>query len=186
MGLPCKPPAETTRERRMRVFKLKMQGLSHSAIASELSVNRKTIIRDADWLSEHLREAAVSAETFQEVGLGMARLQGIEEEAMLNAMKTISAREKNAFLQTALSACRERLKLMLDSGVIARAPVNLSLSVEAIRSMSTPELLQRREECLHRLKEIGMDMGAIPPAPAQIGVRLSSPTCAAGDEPPKG
>lgn len=150
-----KPSTEETYERRIKVFRMKMRGLNHTAIARELGCSRNAIIRDAKWIKEHFTEIAAHADRNSEVGMAMAKLEEIEREAMFNYSETENPKIKNDFLLTAITACEKRIKLMMDAGIITKAPVDLNLSID-LSKMSTEELIQRRRDVVSRLGQIGV------------------------------
>ena len=150
-----KPSTQETYERRIKVFRMKMRGLNHSAIARELNISRNAIIRDAKWIKEHFTEIAAHADRNSEVGLAMAKLEEIEREAMFNYSETENPKTKNDFLQTAISACEKRIRMMMDAGIISKAPVDLNLTVD-LSKMSTEELIQRRQQVVNRLGSLGV------------------------------
>jgi len=150
-----KPSADQTRARRMEVFRLKMRGLEHAAIARALQVSRNTIIRDAAWLETHKREVAINADKFGVLGDVMEELDEIKKQAMFYSSETENIHGKNNFLLTAVQAIDKKVRLMMDAGIIEAAPVDVNLSVEEVKKMSTEELLQKRAELLDRLKDIG-------------------------------
>lgn len=150
-----KPSASETYERRIKVFRMKMRGLNHTAIARELGCSRNAIIRDAKWIKEHFTELAAHADRNSEVGMAMAKLEEIEREAMFNYSETEHPKAKNDFLLTAISACEKRIKLMMDAGIITKAPVDLNLTVD-LSKMSTEELIQRRKDVVNRLSAYGV------------------------------
>lgn len=150
-----KPSTMETYERRIKVFRMKMRGLNHTVIARELGCSRNAIIRDAKWVKEHFTEIAAHADRNSEVGMAMAKLEEIEREAMFNYSETENPKIKNDFLLTAISACEKRIKLMMDAGIITKAPVDLNLSID-LSKMSTEELIQRRRDVVGRLGQIGV------------------------------
>lgn len=149
-----KPSTEETLARRMEVFRLKMRGLENSAIARALQVSRNTIIRDSNWLKIHLREIAASADKFGEVGKAMEELEEIKKQALFYANETENPQARNNFLLTSITALDKRVRIMMDAGIIEAAPIGVNLSVDAVKKMSTEELLQRRATLLSHLKEI--------------------------------
>jgi hypothetical protein len=134
----------------MLVFRMKMRGLSHAAIARELEVNPKTITRDAKWLKEHMREVAASVDKYEELGEAMASLQEIAKEAMYQFNEAEKSAEKNSFLVTALNATERRIKLAMDAGIIDKAATDVNLSLD-LSKMTTDELQQKRAEVMSRL-----------------------------------
>jgi hypothetical protein len=150
-----KPSTQETYERRIKVFRMKMRGLSHTSIAKELSVTRNAIIRDAKWIQEHFTQLAADADRNSEMGMAMAKLEEIEKEAMFNYSETENPKAKNDFLLTAITACEKRIKLMMDAGIISKAPVDLNLTMD-FSKMSTEELVQRRREVVNRLATFGV------------------------------
>jgi len=150
-----KPSTEETYERRIKVFRMKMRGLNHTAIARELGCSRNAIIRDAKWIREHFTEIAATADRNSEVGLAMAKLEEIEREAMFNYSETENPKLKNDFLITAISACEKRIKMMMDAGIITKAPVDVNLTMDFTK-MSTEELVQRRQQVVSRLSDYGV------------------------------
>jgi len=145
-----KPSAQETKERRMLVFRMKMRGLTHAAIARELDVNSKTITRDAKWIKEHMREVAASVDKYEELGEAMASLQEISKEAMYQFNETEKASEKNSFLVTALNATNQRIKMMMEAGIIDKATTDINLSLD-LSKLTTDELEKKRAEVMSRL-----------------------------------
>jgi hypothetical protein len=133
-----------------------MRGISYDAISRQLGVSRTTITNDSKWIKTHLRELAVNADRFAEVGEIMAKIAEIEKEAMFQFNETENPHAKNNFLMTALNAMKERIKIAMDSGVIDRAAVDMNLSVDYSK-MTTDELLKAREEEVGKLRRLGLD-----------------------------
>lgn len=145
-----KPSAQATYERRMLVFRMKMRGLGHAAIARELDRNPKTITRDAKWLKEHMREVAASVDKYEELGEAMASLQEISKEAMYQFNETEKPSEKNSFLVTALNATNQRIKMMMEAGIIDKAATDVNLTLD-LSKLTTNELEKKRAEVMSRL-----------------------------------
>lgn len=155
----ARPSVEETFRRRMEVHRLRMRGISESVISSELGVSQRTIEKDCRWLREHLRDAAVNADRYLEIGEAMARLREIEQEALTHMTDTANPHAKNNFLITALTACEKRVRLMMDAGIIARAATEVSLTVEDVSKMSTDELLAVRAKLTSRIDGIAGNAG---------------------------
>jgi FixJ family two-component response regulator len=134
----------------MLVFRMKMRGLTHASIARELDVNPKTITRDAKWIKEHMREVAASVDKYEELGEAMASLQEISKEAMYQFNETEKASEKNSFLVTALNATNQRIKMMMEAGIIDKAATDVNLSLD-LSKLTTDELEKKRAEVMSRL-----------------------------------
>lgn len=158
MPLTKKPSAQETYERRILVFRMKMRGLNHSVIAKELNTSRNTIIRDADWVKMHFTEVAAHADRNSEVGMAMAKFEQIEQEAMTNFNETTNPHAKNNFLLTALSASEKKVRLMMDAGLIQKAPVDVNLNID-YQKLTSEELLTKRTEVLSRLANLGAANG---------------------------
>lgn len=154
-----KPSSEQTLERRLEVFRLKMRGLSHVAIARSLQVSRNTILRDAGWIKDHLREIATNADKFDVLGEAMSELEEIKKQALFYANETENPQARNNFLLTSITALEKRVRLMMDAGIIDAAPIGVNLSVEEVKKMSTEELLQRRATMLDHLKKLEVPGG---------------------------
>ena len=159
-----KPSATETQERRLQVFRLLMRGVKKSVIANTLGVNPHCVSGDVKWIKANLREMALNADTFTEAGLAAAELQEAKQEAMYCFSQTSNPHAKNQFLLTAIQAIEKRLKIMMDAGIIDRAPTVL-LDID-VAKLSTVELLKRREQMLERLA--GMGMGGLVAAPKTI------------------
>jgi FixJ family two-component response regulator len=134
----------------MLVFRMKVRGLTHASIARELDVNPKTITRDAKWIKEHMREVAASVDKYEELGEAMASLQEISKEAMYQFNETEKASEKNSFLVTALNATNQRIKMMMEAGIIDKAATDVNLSLD-LSKLTTDELEKKRAEVMSRL-----------------------------------
>jgi transposase len=168
MPLPHKPSAAETEERRRKVFHLLMEGLSHAEIARQLAVNRKTIVNDAKRISSSLRERASDADSFSEIGTAAAKLEKIESEAMASAHQTANLRDRNYLLQTASTACERRIRLLMDAGLVDRAPLNVGLTVQDFKKMSTEELKQVGAQIIERLKQYGIGSGPLLPGQSNV------------------
>lgn len=156
-----KPSTEETFERRLEVFRLQMRGIRPTAIAKELGVSMKTIRKDRKWISNHLREIALNADRFAELGESMEVLKEIEQEALYHMAETENPHAKNNYLQTAMAAREKRVRLMMDSGMIPKASEKIDLNVGEMAKMSTEELVHRRQKVLKDLHDIeDRDLGA--------------------------
>ncbi len=149
-----KPSATETRDRRLQVFRLLMRGVKKSVIAETLGVNPNCITSDVVWIKNNLREYAASADTFGEVGTAAAEMQEVKQEAMYHFSQTSNHHAKNQYLLTAIQAIEKRLKIMMDAGIIERAPTVL-LDID-VAKLSTVELLKRREQMLEQLANLGV------------------------------
>lgn len=156
-----KPTAEETFERRLEVFRLLMRGIKPAEIARELDVSMKCIRKDRKWLDTHLRELALNADRFKELGEAMAVLKEIEQEALYHMAETENPHAKNNYLVSAMTARDKRTRLMMDAGVIPKASEKIDLNVGEMAKMSTEELVHRRQKVLQSLHEIeDRDLGA--------------------------
>lgn len=156
-----KPSAEETFERRLEVYRLQMRGIRPTEIANELGVSMKTIRRDRKWLDTHLREVALNADRFKELGDTMEVLKEIEQEALYHMAETENAHAKNQYLVTAMNAREKRTRLMMDAGVIPKASEEVNLHVGEMAKMSVEELVQRRARVVAELQALeDRDRGA--------------------------
>jgi hypothetical protein len=156
-----KPSAEETFERRLEVFRLQLRGIRPTEISRELGVSMKTIRKDRKWLENHLREVALNADRFKEIGEAMAVLGEVEQEALYHMAETENAHAKNNYLQTAMKARVDRTKLMMDSGIIPKATEEVNVHVGEMAKMSVEELVQRRQRVVAELQDLeGRDSGA--------------------------
>lgn len=156
-----KPSAEETFERRLEVFRLQARGIRPSEIANELGVSTRTIRKDRKWLDTHLREVALNADRFKEIGETMEMLREVEQEALYHMAETENPHAKNNYLVTAMNAREKRTRLMMDAGIIPKASDEVNLNVGEMSKMSVDELVKRRREVVAELQEIeGRDAGA--------------------------
>lgn len=155
MAYATKPSSEETRERRIEVFRLQMRGLKIAAIARELQVSRKTVHRDARWIKENLRELALDADRYAEIGEAIAWFKEIAQDALFHMAETDKSSVKNQFLKTAIEAIDKRTRLMMDAGIIERAAVDLNLNIPDLLKLSTIELEAKRDELVNRLSAAG-------------------------------
>lgn len=156
-----KPSAEETFERRLEVFRLQMRGIRPTEIARELGVSLKTIRKDRRWLEAHLREVALNADRFKEIGEAMEVLKEVEQEALYHMAETENAHAKNQYLQTAMNARVNRTKMMMDAGIIPKASEDVNLHVGEMAKMSVEELVQRRARVVADLQDMeNRDSGA--------------------------
>ena len=151
-----KPSAAETKDRRMEVFRLQMRGVSQAAMAKVLQVNRNTIIRDVRWLKDHVRELALDADKFGEVGNAMKFYEEIEREAMFQYHEVDAPHAKNNLLMTAITAREKKVRLMADMGIIDKAPTDVNLNMDWSK-FTTEELIAKREEIIAKLRGAGLE-----------------------------
>jgi IS30 family transposase len=150
-----RPSAAQAQERRIQVFRMNMRGLNNTSIARELGVSRQTIIADVKWNKEHFTEMAAHADRNEEVGQAIARLEEMEKEAMYHFSEATGDHFKNQYLMTAIAACEKRIKLMMDSGIIQRATIDVNLNIDYSK-LTNEELLAKRTEYMSRLRVLGV------------------------------
>lgn len=156
-----KPSAEETFERRLEVFRLQLRGIKPTEISRELGVSMKTIRKDRKWLENHLRELALNADRFREIGEAMEVLKEIEQEALYHMAETENPHAKNNYLVTAMGAREKRTRLMMDAGIIPKASESIDLNVGEMGKMSVEELVQRRKKVVAELQDMeSRDSGA--------------------------
>lgn len=153
-----KPSAAVTRERRMEVFRLQMRGMNQTTMATVLKVNRNTIVNDVRWLKLHMREIAIEADKFQEIGNAMKFFEEMEQTAMFNFHDTDSHKAKNEYLKTAIEARERKIRLMMDAGIIDKAATNLNLEVD-FSKFTNEELIRRRDTLIGELRGLGLEGG---------------------------
>lgn len=140
----------------MEVFRLQMRGVNQMAMSKVLNVNRNTIIRDVKWLKDHVRELALDADKFGEIGDAMKFYEEIEREAMYQYHNTESPHAKNNLLMTAITSREKKIRLMADMGIIDKAPMDVNLKMDWSK-FTTEELLAKRSELLTRLQRSGIE-----------------------------
>lgn len=150
-----RPSAKESYERRVNVFRMTMRGLNKTVIARELGVSRQTITNDAKWNRDHFSEMAAHADRNEVVGEAIAKLEEVEKEAMRQYEETENPHAKNNFLLTAMNACEKRIKMMMDTGLIQRAALDMNLNVDYSK-LTTEELLAKRTEILTHLRSSGV------------------------------
>ncbi len=150
-----RPSAQQTQERRIQVFRMTMRGLNNTVIGRELGVSRQTISHDVKWNRVHFTEMAAHADRNEIVGEAIAKLEEMEKEAMFHFSEASNDHFRNQFLMTAISACEKRIKLMMDSGVIQKAAIDVNLNMDYSK-LTTDELLTKRTEVLNRLRVLGV------------------------------
>lgn len=148
-----RPSAAEARNRRFDVFRLLMRGIKKAAIARTLGVSEKCVAADAEWIRQNLRDFASNADTFAEVGEAAAELREVKQEAMYHFSQAGNHHAKNAYLLTAMQAIERRLKIMMDAGIIERAPT-IQLDID-VAKLSTVELMKRREMVLEQIAKMG-------------------------------
>jgi len=120
-----------------------------------LQVTRKTVTRDFRWIETNLRELALDADRYAELGEAMAWFKEIAQEALFHMAEAEKPSTKNQFLKTAMDAIDRRLRLMMDAGIIEKAAVDLNLNIPDLLKLSTMELESKRDELVNRLKSAG-------------------------------
>jgi hypothetical protein len=150
-----RPSAKDAYERRVNVFRMGMRGLNKTVISRELGVSRQTITNDFKWNRDHFSEMAAHSDRNEVVGEAIAKLEEMEKEAMRQYEETENPHAKNNFLLTALNACEKRIKMMMDTGILQRAAIDMNLNVDYSK-LTTEELLTKRNEVLTRLRTFGV------------------------------
>lgn len=138
----------------MEVFKMMLRGMNQTAMATVFHVNRNTIINDVRWLKTHMREIAIEADKFGEIGEAMKFFEEIEHEALFNFHDTDNHKSKVEYLKTAIDAREKKIRLMMDAGIIEKAPTNVNLEMD-FSKYTTEELLRKREELSTRMGGLG-------------------------------
>lgn len=132
------------KERQKKVRQLRVRGEKIKDIADYLNVTERTIYKDLSELREEARKRAASAEHWEELGLGLDRYDDIYEMAMFDCHQAGGQNARAKFQKIALEANDKKLDLLLNCGVIARAPTT-SINVDVpIAELSTQELKKKK------------------------------------------
>jgi hypothetical protein len=112
-------------QRRRRVVRYRLRGLSLAEIGQRLAVSEATISRDLNWVRAHRREvygAKPTLDLAEFIGESMALFDESEATALtLSTSAHLTTRERLRSLDVAMAARVRKIELLRDTGVIARA-----------------------------------------------------------------
>lgn len=175
--------SESKREKLEKVFELKIRGIPVSTIAKAVGVDVNTVYRYLKQYAEEYRQRIEQEPAANLISESLAWLDKIEGVCLFEAHQTSSevseidprtgevtkkpingkTKEKISWIQAAMKAREQKLKLMLDTGVLPREPDRLyntlkkeAPSVESDRhaKRTREELLATVGELLHRTQQI--------------------------------
>jgi transposase len=127
---PARSSEEEMRERRRRVMRLRMRGLGYRSIAKKLGVGHMTVKRDLEAIREDNRLRASQLDREEHVGESLS----VFEEVELRAWQDYSyapkgSAERQKFLAEIRAARQNQTKLLMDLGVVAKAPTENKITI---------------------------------------------------------
>jgi len=155
-------PASKIEARRAKVWDLYARGVKITVIAEILKVHRNTVSNDLKILRERQGKVVKQLDAAATVGETLEFYDEIRRLSLAEYYAAGDLRGKNSFLQTALSAIKNKERLLGDCGLIPsqrKGGVNVQVNVanfseqvaKKTSGMSIDELRSRKKELLERL-----------------------------------
>lgn len=126
---------ETIERRRKNVWEMAVEGVPQTTMAKILNVSRMTIYSDLDYLEKqnqkhahNLKADSKAAEL--DIGNTVKTLQTIGEQAMAEYAAATDTRDKDRFLNTAMKAFYSRNRVLVETGFLPKAGIELKQTVE--------------------------------------------------------
>lgn len=144
---------DPAREERMcRIWDMKVRGLTADIIADTLNVSVSTVYSDVKELGRRYREQLEKVDPVTLLAENLQWLDEIERSCLFEAAASgkvtkkiqdaetdqtvefeINDPNKAKFMQVALNARREKVKLLLDTGVIPKDPEKMTRSLKSLK-----------------------------------------------------
>lgn len=148
---------EKTEERRRQVWQMLLRGIPETVIAKMFDVHRNTIVTDVRVLRMKNRQLIKDADVLEEIGDAAARFEEMFQNAMSEFATTKETGTKLAALDRAMSAMREKVRLLVETGILPRAAQEIAgtLKVEGVdvKNASLEELKAMRLRLLSELSD---------------------------------
>ena len=141
-------------DRRSKVKKLKADGFNNIQIAQILDINRNTVAKDLTYIAKETRKQAEEADSMQELGETLDRLQMYEEQAVqvLRNVDPGDIRTRLECIKTASNLRTTRINLAISSGLIPKIDRESDRDfVDEIARMTDAELDKRQKILLDKL-----------------------------------
>lgn len=155
--------------RRKQVQILRRQGHNPSAIAKILNVSRATVIKDIEELTNQARTTVKEAgsEASQSLVDALKVWDDIIENARIGFQSASNPSVKNAFLKTMGAANSARMRLMMDLGILKRAPIKSDVLIEGVQieKASTEDLAGLLRSLRSRALAKGLSLEAVESLP---------------------
>lgn len=126
---------ETIERRRKNVWEMAVEGVPQTTMAKILCVSRMTIYSDLDVIEKRnqahahaLKNDSKAAEL--DIGNTVKTLQTIGEQAMAKYAESESAQDKDRFLNTAMKAYVSRNRVLVETGFLPKAGIEVKQTVE--------------------------------------------------------
>jgi len=150
---------EGLERRRMIVLDMKMRGMRPNGIAKVLKVHRNTILRDMKWLRKNRAMRLEEDPPMEQTGDLISLYEEIAMQAIQSSHVAETEATKASFMQVALKALDLKAKLMLDTGLIQKAPEKHEhlhhARVEKLMQLPKDELEQKEKELERKILEHG-------------------------------
>jgi hypothetical protein len=128
-------------ERRRQVMMLRGRRLSMRQIAAHLKVTLQTVWHDLDWIRKHGNDLFGAHPSFDPHAFlyeTLCRYEDIESTALRDSMRTgLPVREKMLCLTEARFARQSMVALLMDTGQLQRAPVNVNINLPSAAEIRT-------------------------------------------------
>jgi transposase-like protein len=132
-----------------QAYKLRLQGMAVSDIAARFGVCRETIWRWCRAVADEFTRQLETTPAFNIIAEQFKRLRDLEEENRTAAAGAKSERAKAMFFAVALKALQAQNELLLDVGILDRAPDKLFSVVTNARPQ--PEKVPREHRSRQEL-----------------------------------
>jgi hypothetical protein len=154
------PTTEAIEERRRQVWEMILKGVPETVISKAFGVHRNTIINDVRVLRRRHRGQVSDADVKEEVGDAVAKFDFIFTQALSDYGTAEKDNLKAQYLEKALNALREKVKFMVEVGVLPKSAQEITgeLKVQGvdISKMSVEELKTMRTRVLEQLMQSRM------------------------------
>ena len=137
-----RPPSSKTEvslgkleQRRSDVYELALQGVPKNRISKMLGIDRDTVNRDLDYwrkkAGRYVQQLRGGEDRVcEEIGDTLKKLDWILENALMEFSTSKAAVSKNRFLGTALKAINARARLLMETGYLPKAGVQLTVTAK--------------------------------------------------------
>lgn len=120
-------------QRRSDVYELALQGVPKNRISKMLGIDRETVNRDVEYwrkkAGRYVRGLKAGEDRVcEEIGDTLKKLDWILENALMEFSTSKVAVSKNRFLGTALKAVSARARLLMETGYLPKAGVQLTVT----------------------------------------------------------
>lgn len=129
-----KDPA-TMERRRKNVWEMYLEGVPQTQMAKILNVTRQTVSSDIDYLEKKQQTYTTALKDDSnaaalDIGVTIKKLESIADEAWSQARLAETALEKNSFFNTAIKAMATRNRILIETGYLPKAGLEIKTTVE--------------------------------------------------------